>query len=606
MEYPEASKTIHQYLRTKCVKWSKLEVSMFWTEKFFIIIQSIQLYSLIFAVNYPNWPIQWKKFYSYTYLSLTAGDLGTIIYSKSQSTSIFQVSYSFFWVFVTVILTFVLIILQSNTVFPRMARSVLLKYYTSIIDILYIPISFMTVPTIFCQYSSCAVSLSQIFISLLTFTGSGMYLLGYPMYLVYKIYKECLISHPKDHEDIIKSREIEYTLEINKTWLFDCYYLFSSYRRSMFRVYFRPLYLLMVLLITAVHTMFYENYPSKLGLLTSIILFLSTYITVFPVYRCYSSCFLQVLCYWTLFSNTLLGYLKVIKYNSLYLQDTNMSNLLLNINITFVLLLASLMLVFFTINLQWPTNLEDLNFLKKCYSFIVENLKNSYKMTLKLNSLDNYFLIRPSPITKLKELVYQDYILLKNENHLLQHTALDIIQLLSFYETKVASQSLLSSEKLEKNIGIVVSVIKRRWREQVLMNPVKRRLLLKILSLSLFLKNKFRFPFSPADDDNFEYKAPKKNLHDANDTVLTGINETQIAIDEKYLIESSRQLKEIKHALERRNVKKMIEISNSYINNGDMDVMEELRDAWDIIGRELIPLNLYEKLYADEIKIDLS
>ena len=148
------------------------------------------------------------------------------------------------------------------------------------------------------------------------------------------------------------------------------------------------------------------------------------------------------------------------------------------------------------------------------------------------------------------------------------------------------------------------------------MNQVKRRLLLKILALNLFFNGRKTFPFNSGVNDDYEsdlYGFTDKNkpgIDDigdgAADTVITGVNETQMGIDEKYEMDSSRQLKVIRIAVDRRNIRKMIELTNNYIENNDLDLIEELREGWDVIGREYLPMHLYDRLYYDEIEIELS
>ena len=140
------------------------------------------------------------------------------------------------------------------------------------------------------------------------------------------------------------------------------------------------------------------------------------------------------------------------------------------------------------------------------------------------------------------------------------------------------------------------------------MKHKKRVILLKLLALSLFLRDRPSLPFvsNDADFDYFE-KHKHISIDASSNTMLTDeVNDNYYAIDSKYLIESSRQLKEIRFACERKDLKKMISLTENYAEFGDFDLIEELREGWDYIGREHLPLNLYEKLYSTDINIEIE
>lgn len=597
--------------KTKCCCPNSLEISLFWSEKLFIIVQVLQLFAFTYQANYINFPRRWRGIYTSTYLSLLGGDLGSLIYSQSQSTSsVFRLSYSAFWLLLTVFLEALPIVTYYLFSFSNLSKKRLLKKYLYIIDFLYFPICLSLVPTALCQQSNCEFTISQSSISLFTVLLSSGFLLGYPVWLIREINSQIIMFLSVEHENLVRIKEIEYELGITHSWLNAKYFLFSNYRLTFFRVYYKPIYFLLVLAMVVVHGMFNTQYTLKMMILTLMMTGTSLYVTLFPVYRCWSSCALQIFSFWVISSNMMISYLKDSGYDSQYLEDGNLVEILWSMNALAACLFGTLLVIILITKCDWPVTKNEVRLLESSYRFMIGDLQNAEEMVLRLKALNSYLLVKPSAIAKMIEILSEHFELLKREEHNLQYTVLEQMEVLYYYQEQVLEQSLFPSRKLEKNLKIVISVVQRRWHEQMLMNPIKRKILLKILALNLFFNNKATLPFTSGNNEedfysDFGFKSNEKH-HAASETTFTGMNDTQIAVDEKYLIDSSRQLKEIQFAVTRKNVRKLIELTENYVENLDLDLIEELRDAWDAVGREMLPIHLYEKLYAEDIEIELS
>ena len=79
----EVFKLLFDFSQKKSL-FNRIRISHFWTEKINIILQLIQLFSFVFAANYESWPVRWQGIYKSSYLSLVAGDLGTILYEDGM------------------------------------------------------------------------------------------------------------------------------------------------------------------------------------------------------------------------------------------------------------------------------------------------------------------------------------------------------------------------------------------------------------------------------------------------------------------------------------------------------------------------------------------
>ena len=425
--------------------------------------------------------------------------------------------------------------------------------------------------------------------------------------MILKIHEQLVVYHSEEHEKLVVLKEMEFVLRISDAWLSENYFLFSSYRLTYLRVYFKPIYLLVVLFMVLIHGILNSYYFSKALILFITMLTFTVYVSILPIYRCSSSSVLQVFSFWVITSNMFLGYLKASNYPSQYLEDANFVDILWTMDLLSICSIGGIILVILISRLEWPVTSNEIKILEACYKMLIKDLRVAEEMILKLKTMGSYLLVQPRAIEKMINLLLGHYKILNHEDHSLQYTVLNQIDTLEFMWQRVVQDSLLPCRKLEKNLSDFVRVVLRRWHSEMLMNPVKRRILLKILCLNLFFGNRKTLPFTTGIDESFygdfEYKRGEKA---SSDTTFTGVNDTIVPVDEKYLIESSRQLKEIRHAVERRNIKKMIELTENYVECADLDLIDELRDSWDILGRELLPLSLYEQLYADDIQLDLS
>ena len=191
-----------------------------------------------------------------------------------------------------------------------MTRILLVKKLFSLLDVLYVPTCFILIPSGLCQYDFCAFTTPQILLSVVSFIIVGIYSLGYPVYLIKEIYSQIATNDAEEHETLIKSKEIEYLLGISHSWLIEKCYLFSSYRLTILRVYNKPVYFIAVLLFVVIHGVFYSVYHIKMLVITVVMSFYALYVTLFPVYRCYSSTVLQICSFWTISCNMFFGCLK--------------------------------------------------------------------------------------------------------------------------------------------------------------------------------------------------------------------------------------------------------------------------------------------------------
>ncbi|CAG9333037.1 unnamed protein product [Blepharisma stoltei] len=594
--------------------WYKsLAISSFWFEKLIILLRISQLFVFTFAANYETWPVRWRGMIHESGISIIfAADFGTLFYDDIMKDNFARIMYSSSWIIFASVVIAVYIFGRFIMPLSVLWRLRFERYYLEIAHLFYLPIALGLLPIAICRYDNCWDDLgAQATTSVISFIIMFLYLIGMPIYVILVARKNIITDDPEAHEDFIKQKEMEYVLQISHSWLSEKYYLFSSYRKTKFRIYHKSVYEFFVLSLVLVHGLLNTNQEVKMLVLTLQLFGFSIYLTIFPAYRCLSSSYLFAVGLWTICANMFLGYLKAAHYKAEALVDENMVSILVAVNVAALIILLFLMCAYFIFCLKWPVNLKTVKNLALGYRFLLADLRNAQKMILVLRSLSHYQFVKAEPVVAMIKLLRDHYYLLYNENHPLQYTVLEQLDILNYLQQRVSSQTLLPCKKLEENFGLVVRVMNRRWREQILMTPVKRRILLKLYILRMFIGNRIMKPFNSGEQNNYIGKGEKMRPIDVYDfdmdklyqklekVLSDDVNEEKMnditfigGIDG-----DSLSLKgNIQKAHEENNIHWLVDLTENALNIGDEDSIEMLAEIWDERGIKNLPEDLRSRL----------
>lgn len=527
---------VHQLLfnyKQKTPNFGSLPISMIWTEKFFALLFTLQLYNLIYEASFPLFPPQWKLRYSSSYISLLSIDITAISHVSESIPSKIRLAYSVSWLFIasSLLLTGILasFFLRSSNAF----RCWFLRHYFKALDFLYIPVCLGLIPTAMCQYDDCQVTGTQVTISLLTIVVCGVFAIGYPIFCILVISKHEFVCED-DHEDTLRTKELEQVLGISSQWLYEKMYFFSSFKATRLRIYYKPLRLLFALGVIVVHAGFFEKLQTKILILLIMFSSFTGYCIFAPVYRCSSSNILNALLNGALLGNVFISYLKLNDKNSQYMKGINLAELIYTINMFSVIVIGIVFITIFLTRPKWPTNAQDVKILAASYRFVLNDFRNAQIMISKLQNTNEFMLMftQPKAITGMIEILYKHYNMLQIENHPLQFTAVEQLDTLTHYESLVKAKSILISPVIIEALPVILNVLKRRGCELIMMSPVKRRILLKINALRIIINGRPTVPFTIAVDMEEYWKFKPKN-NDVND-------ETMITIE----VDSGRDVEE--------------------------------------------------------------
>jgi hypothetical protein len=576
-------------------KCQLITISHFWTEKINIAFQTVQLFSFMFACNYESWPLRWQGMYKESLLSiLSLVDIGTYLFDDVMDDSVNRLIYSGAWIMFAAAMGSIYLLFRFVFNLSVLSRVQFQRIYFKIVHIFYLPVALGTIPAALCQYGDCQPSGSQLVVSILTLAVIGGYLVAYPFYLIVHVTKKVVTTNADAYEEFLRLKEMEYLLGISSAWLTEKLYLFSSYRSTYLRVYHRVVYYVFVLSMVIIHGALNQDNDYKMLILVIISGTFSLYITVLPSYRCLSSSLFYAFCMWLITANYFIGYLKASKYDSQTMADSNLVNILMVINIVGLIMGFIIILMIAMFRLNWDVGIESIKQLAVAYRFLLDDLRNSQKMILTLKSMTNFHFVRKEPIVKMEEILVNHYQLLSKEKHPLQFTVMEQLDILSFLREQVEDETLLPSFKLERDYGLLVRVVNRRWKEQILFNPIKRRILLKLGVLKLFLGERQTNPFNSGETGEM-YKDKKNSEYDINKFYREF---EEMESSREGIIENQFGREDINNAVRKKDFELLIQITISLIDANDQKLLKRVKKAWNKLGTSQLPQNIHQQLFS--------
>jgi hypothetical protein len=280
------------------------------------------------------------------------------------------------------------------------------------------------------------------------------------------------------------------------------------------------------------------------------------------------------------------------------MNDTNLVNILVAINITGLVLLAIIISVVLLFKMNWDVGVETVKQLAVGYRFLLADLRNAQTMILTLKSFNNFHFVKVQPILDMEEILIKHYDLLSKENHPLQYTVIEQLDILTFLRDQVRTETFLPNANLERDYGIFAKVVNRRWKEQILISPVKRRIILKLGVLKMFIGNRCTSPFNSGEDQNFTDKGVTKGQNDY-DLQKFYRDFEELEDSREMIIETKRDaFEDIEEALANKDYDRLARLTLSELEVGDQGILTRLREIWDRIGSQNLPSNIRTELYA--------
>lgn len=130
------------------------------------------------------------------------------------------------------------------------SKTLFKKWTFNIVELLYLPVLVNTIPMLTCSHKTIKngyelhkcnrYGAQYIFyiVGIVMIVVAFLYNIG----LIYMIRKRKITYRKMDHNSFLIRKELEYILEISDSWRKQSFFLFSSFKGSKLRMYFRPCY----------------------------------------------------------------------------------------------------------------------------------------------------------------------------------------------------------------------------------------------------------------------------------------------------------------------------------------------------------------------------
>jgi len=516
-----------------------------------LIIEHLQLYALILSLSL-RWPWPTDYIRGSRFMFVINFDLWELVKTDSDvykgvadaTIDPDEVPFDYFafalsWLLVAICLPIVCLVCYyamkriKEMSIPMMIRwqSHVLHVFLILAQLLCLPFSIVTVRLLQCdtytppgkdsQYKSVVLSNTDCWsgahIGLLVPMSlvSIFYLIVIPLWMTRTIKHQlvvsslcCLCRGHRTHENHLRLKEMEYSLELEDGWLNKHYRLFSSYRRSW--VLHRPVNFFVKTLVVVIYgVLFYSDYYQANSLFVVLLLWLLLLLFL-PVYRLHVFNVLLIISLLANTSNAVLGLLVVLETESSLVIGQNLVNALLVIQfgwLTFAVLCTFYLL---------------LRYYHKIGPLVVTmtGKNSSLWPTLPSSSDDHKYLVAilqsrrildhahtiPNILAPTHQLANQIQVinaycreaeLLNDPLHSTLWATLDelidvhnAVRPLSIFANSTKLNIQKTANELIQLLPSLRCRLEQREHDLILVPPVKRRLLLKMFVLSTFIHHK--------------------------------------------------------------------------------------------------------------------
>ncbi|XP_063686817.1 uncharacterized protein LOC134820379 [Bolinopsis microptera] len=327
-----------------------------------------------------------------------------------------------------------------------------------------------------------------------------------PVYIFVKNKKHVFTDITIEHEGYILLKETEYVYGINEEWLLSGYYLLSSFRRKF--VYMRCYVFVVKLMLIIVYGAVFDYEKLQAFLFTGIFFVLSGLVMVGRPYRIMSFNVMLFLSLFVHFCNAFVGVCIEMDTRNAFIQEDFLYAEMIMLNGGFYVLCA----VWFTFLFMrwnkivlrtqrplWP-NLTKTNAVKRdidetTRKYLVSIIRANLTLQETYNTIP---LLAPahelSRRIKILNAYCREAMLI---DHVFQHTMWDITDSLIQAHTAVFKKSIFSdcslhgsresARQLYAMLPCLAKRLKQRDEDLILMSRKRRRILLKMYTLSVFL-----------------------------------------------------------------------------------------------------------------------
>jgi hypothetical protein len=295
---------VHTLIEQKRNCFGNFGISLFWEEKIIILIRFLQLYSLAYIAFYEYWPYNYVQALEdiivgvgFNFIYLRAGYYRFIEKFQIYAYNIIG------WLIVCGVVTALGVTVigwkKLRHEFKH-SKTLLKKWVFNLAELLYTPILMNLIPMLICEHRTikngydphnCGKYGARYYFYILGIVAIAVGVL-YNIGLIYMVRKRKISYREKDHDKFVRRKEIEYVLEISDSWRKQSFFIFSSFKGSKLRLYFKPVFNMFILFLICVHAFCQDSMYTKAMIYSVSFSVAAAFMIAVRPYRCTSSNFL--------------------------------------------------------------------------------------------------------------------------------------------------------------------------------------------------------------------------------------------------------------------------------------------------------------------------
>ena len=296
---------IEKLIRQKSNCFGNFGVSLFWEEKIILTIKYLQFISLTYIAFIEYWPYDFDQALGNVYAAMGFN----FIYVESGYYKFIVEEDRYNYNIAAWLLTFALIFALGSLIIliPKLrhefkhSKTLFKKWAFNVGEILYLPLIMNTIPMLACQYKTIKNGFQQHeckgasgYIYIVIAIGIIFLALVYNVTIGYMILKRKISYRHKDHKMYVKRKELEYVLEISDNWRKQSFFMFSSFKGTKLRMFFKPFWNLVLLFLVCAHAWGENNMENKSIIFSGTLTALFVIVLAIRPYRCASTNFLLI------------------------------------------------------------------------------------------------------------------------------------------------------------------------------------------------------------------------------------------------------------------------------------------------------------------------
>eukprot|EP00736_Rhodelphis_marinus_P008448 Rmarinus@m.15340 len=317
---------------------NRRDVSLFWMEKWFILLHSGQLYALLWILYFDYWPhwwLVWTRNLLFFNLDYATWKLG---FSKEMSDIRYN-RYASFWVFAAAAVIGTRFLLNYLFVaHSRLRRNGVLKAHCFALlnmfeQAMYMPLTWNLSRFLFCDnethgmvgFNNPDKCWENLHLTVYLFCLLSLCIVAlWPVIRWTSSVKSQVVSDDHfAHERFVQQKEYEYLLNLNEHWMTGRFYLFSSYTSE---AVYRSVYISWCKMIASL-IVAYANRSMKASTMAFSLALLVPALkdTLYPPYRCSSTNRMHYIALWSLIINVFYGTMKIFEIPGFFFLDSNVN-----------------------------------------------------------------------------------------------------------------------------------------------------------------------------------------------------------------------------------------------------------------------------------------